>query len=105
MADPVPDCSSIKTLLDSANAAYARLLTGANIVTVVDSFRSRVEYTAANRQALFAYIQRLQVQYDHCMGCGQPQQWDAHGQPKYPFGRGPNEPGRHAVSKPLNFVF
>lgn len=61
-------CSEIKTRLDEAQAAYDRLVRGELVVLVWDSDRSRVQYTAADRSALFAYIQRLTVEYAKCAG-------------------------------------
>lgn len=46
--------------LDDAKAQYHLLLTGQQARVFVDQNGERVEYTAANRQALAAYIQRLE---------------------------------------------
>lgn len=46
--------------LDAATQAYHDLLTGVSARVVVDQNGERVEYTAANRQALQAYITFLQ---------------------------------------------
>jgi hypothetical protein len=62
------DCTAIKTQLDAANAAYSRLVTGGAARVVVDTDGSRIEYTAANRGSLYAYILTLQSQYNHCIG-------------------------------------
>lgn len=62
------DCTAIKTKLDEAQAAYDRLVSGQSIRVIVDSDGSRIEYNAANRQALYAYIQDLTAQYATCLG-------------------------------------
>ena len=48
--------------LDDAKAQYHLLVTGQQARVFVDQNGERVEYTAANRQALAAYIQRLERQ-------------------------------------------
>jgi hypothetical protein len=47
-------------LLDEALKAYHALMTGGSVRVVVDQNSERVEYTAANKQNLWAYIVRLQ---------------------------------------------
>lgn len=76
------DCSAIKARLDDALAAYDRLLTGRSVRLVWDSDRSRIEYTQADRGDLYAYIARLQIQYNACVGAPVV-----------------------ALTKPINFVF
>lgn len=49
-----------KKLLDEAMKAYHDLMTGGSVRVVVDQNSERVEYTAANKQNLWAYIVRLQ---------------------------------------------
>jgi gpW. len=49
-----------KKWLDDALKAYHDLNTGGSVRVVVDQNSERVEYTAANRQSLLAYIMRLQ---------------------------------------------
>jgi len=62
------DCTALKTRLDQLISARDRLLTGRQIVVVVDANRSRVEYTPANSNSLYAEIAKLQAQYDACIG-------------------------------------
>lgn len=62
------DCAAIKTKLDEALAAYHRLATGESVRVIVDTDGSRLEYNAANRSALYAYIQKLQTDYNACIG-------------------------------------
>ncbi|HGE7051792.1 TPA: gpW family head-tail joining protein [Serratia marcescens] len=47
-------------LLEEAQKAYHDLMIGGSVRVVVDQNSERVEYTAANRQNLWAYIVRLQ---------------------------------------------
>lgn len=49
-------------LLAAANDAYHKLVTGTAAAVVVDQNGERIEYTSANRQALYAYIQTLRAQ-------------------------------------------
>lgn len=46
--------------LRDAMEAYHALSTGTSVRVIVDQNGERVEYTAANRQGLWAYISRLQ---------------------------------------------
>ena len=46
--------------LDDAMDSYNQLNVGGQVRVVVDQNGERVEYTAANRQSLWAYILRLQ---------------------------------------------
>lgn len=46
--------------LNDAMDAYNQLNVGSSVRVVVDQNGERVEYTAANRQSLWAYILRLQ---------------------------------------------
>lgn len=62
------DCAAIKAKLDDALAAYDRLVSGQSVRVVWDSDRSRIEYTSANLPSLYAYIQRLTVEYAACLG-------------------------------------
>ena len=45
--------------LEDAEKAYHRLMLGGSVRVTVDQNGERVEFTAANRSALFAYIQGL----------------------------------------------
>ena len=60
-------CEDIKQRLDDAIAAKHRLMTGAQVVVIVDAFRSRVEYRAADADKLTEYIQLTQAQYQACI--------------------------------------
>jgi hypothetical protein len=76
------DCAAIKTQLDAAQAAYNRLVTGAAARVVMDTDGSRIEYTAANRSSLYAYILTLTAQYNVCIHAP-----------------------RLVASRPVNFIF
>jgi len=65
------DCSVIKAQLDEANRAYNEISNGAQVVVIVDAFRSRVEYGRANIPELKAKIALLQAQYVACLA-GKP---------------------------------
>lgn len=53
---------TLQEQLKDAQAAYHELLTGRSARVVVDGGDgSRIEYTAANRQALYNYILELQT--------------------------------------------
>lgn len=64
----MPDCSAIKTRLDNAISARDRLITGQQIVVIVDAFRSRVEYSKSDLPNLTMEIQRLTAEYQACIG-------------------------------------
>lgn len=51
--------AQLQTWLTDAETAYHALLTGVSARVVVDQNGERVEYTAANRAALKAYIDEL----------------------------------------------
>jgi hypothetical protein len=55
-------------LLQEAQKAYHALMTGVSARVVVDSDGSRVEFTAANKSALYNYISQLEAQLG--VGCG-----------------------------------
>lgn len=61
------DCAAIKTQIDNLTAARTRLLSGQQVVVVVDAFRSRVEYKPADVDKLYTEIAKLQAQYDACI--------------------------------------
>lgn len=46
--------------LDDAKQAYHDLVTGTKARVIVDQNGEKVEFTAPNRQALYAYIQELE---------------------------------------------
>lgn len=48
-------------LLAQAEAAYHQLVTGLQPRVVVDQNGERIEYTSANRGALYSYIQELKA--------------------------------------------
>lgn len=56
------DTVKLKALLEDAETAYHSLLTGTMARVVVDQNGERVEFTAANRANLYAYIQQLNSQ-------------------------------------------
>jgi len=82
----MPDCSAIQTRLDEAIAARDRLMTGSQVVVIVDAFRTRVEYRAADIASLNAYIQQLQAELNSCLAA-------VSGTPVRP------------LTKPINFIF
>ena len=53
---------TLQQKLDDAKAQYHLLVTGQQARVYVDQNGERVEFTAANRGALLAYIQRLETQ-------------------------------------------
>lgn len=48
-----------KQLYDAALKAYHELMVGGAVVEVADQAGNRMRYTAANRSALYSYIQQL----------------------------------------------
>lgn len=56
--------------LKEAKDALHQLNTGGSVRVVVDQNGERVEYTAANRQSLLAYIMRLQSAINSNNPCG-----------------------------------
>ncbi|AAQ63363.1 head-tail adaptor Ad1 [Burkholderia phage BcepNazgul] len=50
--------------------AYHKLLTGRSARVIVDQNGERVEFTAANQQALVTYIRQLEAQCGDCGPCG-----------------------------------
>lgn len=63
----------IQARLTEAEAAYHALQTGMSARVVVDQNAERVEFTAANRQGLYSYIQQLRSQLGIlCPGFGAP---------------------------------
>lgn len=55
------ECRELYTKwLNEALNAYHQLNTGGSVRVIVDQNGERVEYTAANRQSLLAWIMRLQ---------------------------------------------
>lgn len=53
---------TLQEQLDDAKAQYHLLVTGQQARVYVDQNGERVEYTAANRASLLAYIERLERQ-------------------------------------------
>lgn len=56
------EIEALKVKIAEAEAAYHNLQLGLQARVVVDSNGERVEFTAANRQDLYNYIQRLKGQ-------------------------------------------
>lgn len=54
--------ATLQQRLDAAEEAYDRLMTGRQVRVYVDQNGERIEYTAANRAALLAYIADLRRQ-------------------------------------------
>jgi hypothetical protein len=54
--------ATLSEQLEEARAAYHDLITGKAARVVIDQNGERVEFVAANRQALYTYIQRLEAQ-------------------------------------------
>ena len=61
-------CEELQDMLADARKAYTDLVQGGAIRVVVDQNGERVEFTAANRQALNQYIQTL-LSYMRESGC------------------------------------
>lgn len=59
---------TLQQRLDAANEAYHALLLGASAREVRDSDGSMIVYTAANRDALQAYIHSLEAQITAAAG-------------------------------------
>lgn len=65
--------AALAAQLKDAEAAYHRLMTGTSARVVVDQNGERVEFTATNRQQLYAYIQGLKSKLGLLTpGCGAP---------------------------------
>lgn len=62
-------------MLDEARQAYHDLLTGRAVRVVVDQNGERIEYTAANRSALSAYISDLERQLGVTIPSGPMRVW------------------------------
>jgi predicted regulator of Ras-like GTPase activity (Roadblock/LC7/MglB family) len=58
----MPAIIATSTLLSDARKAYHALMTGTSARVVVDQNGERVEFVAANKQALLAYITQLEQQ-------------------------------------------
>jgi hypothetical protein len=57
--------ATLAVQLAQAESAYHKLLTGTSARVVVDQNGERVEFTAANRSALYGYILDLRAQIDN----------------------------------------
>lgn len=55
---------SLASQLSQAESAYHKLMTGTSARVVVDQNGERVEFTAANRAALYGYILALRAQIE-----------------------------------------
>lgn len=64
----MPAIIATNALLNDARKAYHALMTGTSPRVVVDQNGERVEFTAANKQGLYSYIQQLEAQLG--AGCG-----------------------------------
>ena len=64
----MPSFVATTALLADARKAYHALQTGTMARVVVDQNNERVEFVAANKQGLYAYIQQLEAQLG--VGCG-----------------------------------
>lgn len=80
-------CEDINQRLQDAIAAKDRLMTGAQVVVIVDAFRSRVEYRPADVDKLTQYIALLQVQYQECLNANS------------------SCPQRNVLTRPTRFIF
>lgn len=61
-------CTALKARLKDAEDQYHSLMTGTQARVVVDQNGERVEFTAASRPALGAYITTLRMQVSSCCG-------------------------------------
>ncbi len=69
----MPAIIATHDLLNEARKAYHALMTGTSARVVVDQNGERVEFVAANKQALYNYIQELQTQLGtQCGAAPQP---------------------------------
>lgn len=64
----MPTIIATPGLLAAARTAYHNLQTGTMPRVVVDQNGERVEYVAANKMALYTYIQQLEAQIGNCGG-------------------------------------
>ena len=71
MACTPEERAQLKRRLKEAREAYHSLQIGVSARVVVDQNSERVEFTAANRSALYAYIQQLESQLGE-EPCGAP---------------------------------
>jgi gpW len=65
----MPAIIASQALLTDARQKYHALVTGVSPRVVVDANGERVEFTGANKQALYNYITQLEAQLG--AGCGQ----------------------------------
>lgn len=63
---------TLKAQLKEARDAYHALQIGVSARVVVDQNSERVEFTAANRTALYAYIKQLEMQLGEVDPCSMP---------------------------------
>ena len=64
----MPAIIATHALLQEARSAYHSLMLGTSPRVVVDQNGERVQYTAANKTALYNYIQQMESQLG--VGCG-----------------------------------
>ena len=65
-------CTDIQAKLAEAEKAYHELMLGLSVRVFVDQNGERVEYTAANKQALLSYINQLRSQMTDGTTCVAP---------------------------------
>ena len=68
------NCNDLAERLRDAKDAYYRILTGQNVIIVIDQNGERVEYQKANITALAEYIRKLELEYASCSGRAQAHQ-------------------------------
>ncbi len=64
----MPTIIATNALLQEARTAYHALMLGTSARVVVDQNGERVEFVAANKAALYSYIQQMEAQLG--VGCG-----------------------------------
>lgn len=67
ITDPIVLAAKQRQLAE-ARAAYHNLVIGQSARVIVDQNGERVEFTAANKQALAAYITELAIAVGECSG-------------------------------------
>ena len=65
-------CTDIQVKLAEAEKVYHELMLGLSVRVFVDQNGERVEYTAANKQALLSYINQLRSQMTDGPTCVAP---------------------------------
>nr|DAP77654.1 MAG TPA: Head to tail joining protein [Caudoviricetes sp.] len=62
------NCNDLADRLRDAKDAYYRILTGQNVIIVIDQNGERIEYQKANITALAEYIRKLELELASCSG-------------------------------------